>query len=245
MKHAYLSELAGKPLVSYLAKAGYNINFIRQNNYVDPRISTHADLFMCQFGLWDEAALFFGDPEKLGSDYPKDIIYNAVCTRDYFVHSINYTDPFMMQSMMMWHESMSYEDGISELGRVADVRQGYSRCMCLPVDDRSFITSDEGIAAALEAQFASVLKIRPGSILLPGFEYGFIGGCAGHIYIDNLEDPSGPPQRAIIFNGDLSRHPDFERIADFIRSRNIHPVYFENYTLEDIGSILSMEGRGL
>ena len=127
MKQAYLSELAGKPLVGYLAKAGYNINFIRQNNYVDPRISTHADLFMCQFGLWDEAALFFGDPEKLGSDYPKDIIYNAVCTRDYFVHSINYTDPFMMQSMMMWHESMSYEDGISELGRVADVRQGYSR----------------------------------------------------------------------------------------------------------------------
>ena len=61
MKQAYLSEWAGKPLVSYLARAGYNINFIRQNNYVDPRISTHADLFMCQFGLWDEAGLFFGD----------------------------------------------------------------------------------------------------------------------------------------------------------------------------------------
>ncbi len=245
MKQAYLSELAGKPLVSYLAKAGYNINFIRQNNYVDPRISTHADLFMCQIGLWDEAGLFFGDPEKLGPDYPQDVIYNAVCTRDYFVHNIDLTDPDLMESMMIWHESMSYQDGISDLGKILDVSQGYARCTCLPVDNCSFITSDTGIAAALESQESYVLKIRPGSILLPGFEYGFIGGCAGHIYVDNLEDPAGPPQRAIVFNGDLSRHPDFQRIVDFIRSRNIHPVYFENYTLEDIGSILSMEGQGL
>ena len=245
MKQAYLSEWAGKPLVSYLAKAGHNINFIRQNNYVDPRISTHADLFMCQFGLWDEAGLFFGDPEKLGPDYPQDIIYNALCTRDFFVHMITESDPDMMEAMLLWRESVTHEDEYTEQVKIIGVSQGYSRCTCLPVDNRSFITADAGLASALESQGAVVLKIKPGSILLPGFDYGFIGGCAGHIYIDHLEDPAGPPQRAIIFNGDLSRHPDFERIVDFIRSRNIHPVYFDNYPLEDIGSILSMEGRGL
>lgn len=244
MKQAYLSEWAGKPLVNYIQKAGYQINFIRQNNYVDPRLSTHADLFMCQFGLWDEAGLFFGDAERLGPDYPDDIIYNAVCTRNYFVHMITNSDPDMMNAMLVWRQSVVYDDDSNEQVKIIGVNQGYTRCTCLPVDDSSFITADEGLASALESQNASVLKISPGSILLPGFDYGFIGGCAGHIYIDNLENPSGPPQRAIVFNGDLSCHPDFERIVDFIKSRNIYPVYFDSYTLEDIGSILSMEARG-
>lgn len=241
MKQAYLSEWAGKPLVEYIKNAGYNINFIRQNDYVDPRISTHADLFICQFGLWDEAGLFFGDAEKLGPDYPQDIIYNALCTRDYFVHRITDSDPDMVEAMMHWRKSIAFHNEDKEQVRVIGVTQGYARCTCLPVDNRSFITSDRGLANALESQDASVLTIKPGSILLPGFEYGFIGGCAGHIYIDSLLDPAGPPQRAIVFNGNLSLHPDFERIVDFIRSRNIHPVWFDSYPLEDIGSILSME----
>lgn len=245
MKQVYLSEWAGKPLVEYLKKAGYHINFIRQNNYVDHRISTHADLFMCQFGLWNEAGLFLGDAEKLGTDYPKDIIYNAVCTRDYFVHMLTESDPDMMQAMMLWRKTIVHRTDDTEQMKIIGVSQGYSRCTCLPVDNRSFITADVGLANALESQDASVLTIKPGSILLPGFDYGFIGGCAGHIYIDNLTDSDGPKQRAIIFNGDLSRHPDFEKISDFIKSRNIYPIYFEEYPLEDIGSILSMEAPSL
>ena len=244
MKQAYLSEWAGPPLVEYLRRAGYNINFIRQNNYVDPRISTHADLFMCQFGLWDEAGLFFGDAEKLGPKYPADIIYNALCTRDYFVHMITESDRDMVDAMMLWRKSIVHQTGDNEQMKIIGVSQGYSRCTCLPVDNRSFITSDQGLANALTSQNATVLTIKPGHILLPGFDYGFIGGCAGHIYIDNLDDPAGPPQRAIIFNGDLSRHPDCEAITDFIKSRNIYPVYFD-YPLEDIGSILSMEAPSL
>ena len=245
MKQVYLSEWAGKPLVEYLKKAGYNINFIRQNNYVDPRISTHADLFMCQFGLWNEAGLFLGDAEKLGVEYPKDIIYNAVCTRDYFVHMLTESDPDMMEAMVLWRKTIAHKTNDTEQMKIIGVSQGYSRCTCLPVDNHSFITSDVGLANALESQDASVLTIKPGSILLPGFDYGFIGGCAGHVYIDNLTDPNGPKQRAIIFNGDLSRHPDFEKISDFIKSRNIYPIYFEEYPLEDIGSILSMEAPSL
>ena len=241
MKEAYLSEWAGRPLIEYIRKAGYHINLIRQNNYVDPRISTHADLFMCQFGLWNEAGLFFGDAEKLGQKYPEDIIYNALCTRDYFVHMLSESDPDMMNAMMLWRESIVSASEDTEQMKVIGVSQGYSRCTCLPVDNSSFITADAGLANALESQGASVLTIKPGSILLPGFDYGFIGGCAGHIYIDNLMDPDGPSQRAIVFNGDLSRHPDFEKICDFIKSRNIYPVYFEDYPLEDIGSILCME----
>ena len=111
------------------------------------------------------------------------------------------------------------------------VPQGYSRCCCLPVDDNSFITSDAGIAKALSACNAHVLFIQKGHILLPGFDYGFIGGCAGHFSIDG--------KRTIIFNGDLSSHPDYRKIAAFIRDREVEIIYFDSYPLEDIGSILT------
>ena len=59
------------------------------------------------------------------------------------------------------------------------VKQGYTRCSLLPVDDRSFITSDAGIAKTLAEHDTDVLLIHPGHIHLPGFDYGFIGGTGG------------------------------------------------------------------
>ena len=100
------------------------------------------------------------------------------------------------------------------------------------------VSSDDSIAKPLESQGASVLQISRGSIKLKGFETGFIGGTAGNVYISNDEMTD---QRAIVFNGDLSIHPDFKAIIEFIRSRNIEPVWFEDYALEDIGSIIAVE----
>ena len=208
--------------------------------HVDPRIAAHTDLYMCQLGLWSEAGIFFGDAEKLGPEYPADIIYNAVCTRNYVIHLAEHTDPELRDAIVMWHRSLRRlpDEGDHREIKVLGVRQGYTRCMCLPVDDNSFIVSDESIARPLEAQGASVLRIRDGSIKLKGFRHGFLGGTAGNIYVNTDEMTD---QRAIVFNGDLSVHPDFEAICEFIRSRNILPVWFEDYALEDIGSILAVE----
>ena len=109
--------------------------------------------------------------------------------------------------------------------------QGYTRCCCLPVNDSSFITSDEGIAKALEKTDADVLRISRASIALPGFDYGFIGGCAGHITVNG--------RKTMIFNGDLSAHPDYKKIAAFIEDRDIDILFFEDFPLTDIGSILT------
>ena len=72
----------------------------------------------------------------------------------------------------------------------------------------------------------SVLKIRPGQVLLPGYAYGFLGGTSGRI------------GDKIVFNGDLSAHPDFNVISAFIESRGLSCVYFKDYPLTDIGSII-------
>ena len=272
MKKVYVSRLAGKSMVGFLASQGYEINTVTEYGiisehtsdindalglvesedgdlsptrpiYVDPRIATHPDLYMCQLGLWDDAGLFFGDAEKLGPEYPNDIIYNAVCTRNYVLHLAEKTDPELKDAMVTWHRSLRRlpgEDAHREI-KILGVRQGYTRCMCLPVDDNSFITSEDAIAKPLESQGASVLKISDGSIKLKGFKTGFIGGTAGNIYVSDPDNEEITDQRAIVFNGDLSVHPDFDAITEFIRSRNILPIWFEDYALEDVGSILAVE----
>lgn len=278
MKQAYLSRLAGEPLTDFLYNQGYNINYVTEAGLVsgntthperilqkadkaecclDPRIATHADMYMCQLGLWDEAGIFIGNRSYLMPEYPEDIIYNAVCTRDFFIHFLKYTEESLMDAVMTWRRDLvldsiihavseNFEElsGDEEEMKIVGVNQGYTRCTCLPVDNSSFITSDAGLADVLENQGASVLLIEQGHILLPGFPYGFIGGCAGNIYVTSSDaqySRDKAQHRAIVFNGDLSAHPDFERITEFIRCRNILPVWFDDYPLEDIGSILVTE----
>ncbi len=247
MKQVYISRLAGVPLIKYLEEQKYRIMPVSVYGlgnksasgriHVDARIATHPDIYMCQLGLWDESGLFIGDPEKLGPDYPADIIYNAVCTRSYFIHAAPFSDPDLVTAVMTWRSGSG--DGNMNF---VDVRQGYTRCMCLPVDNESFITSDEDIAKRLELTGAKVLCIRPGYIDLPGFNHGFIGGCGGHVY-EQITDSDGSVrfQRVIVFNGNLTAHPDCEAITSFIKQRNIKPVYFDSYPLCDVGSILAVE----
>ena len=220
MKDVYLSENAGDPLIEFLNYHEFTLHFMNgEHTPVYREVSTHADIHMCQLGLWGKARLFMGHTEKLGKSYPENIIYNAVCTSGFFIHNLRYTDAALLSQAMKTSRQKVH------------VPQGYSRCCCLPVDDNSFITSDAGIAKALSACNAHVLFIQKGHILLPGFDYGFIGGCAGHFSIDG--------KRTIIFNGDLSSHPDYRKIAAFIRDREVEIIYFDSYPLEDIGSILT------
>ena len=144
-KNVYLSSLACEPLVSCLKTCGLSPALLDgTGSPVYEEVSTHADIHMCQLGLWDDVRLFHGNTAKLGHDYPGNIIYNAVCTGKYFIHSLKYTDPDLL-------------DAAGDIIRI-DVPQGYTRCCCLPVDDSSFITSDEGIAKAGAA------SLCPGSI---------------------------------------------------------------------------------
>jgi hypothetical protein len=73
-----------------------------------------------------------------------------------------------------------------------------------------------------------VLMITPGHILLPGYDTGFIGGASGRI------------GDTVIFNGDLSAHPDSDRIIRFIEDRGLKVRWFPEWPLKDIGSIISI-----
>lgn len=205
----YISKDAGSPLIEYISKFTDNIVYVYTDK-VYPAISSHPDIYMCQMG----DKIFKGNEDKLGYDYPKDIIYNAACVGNCFIHNLKYTDDVLLQEA----KSKGYT--------LINVKQGYSKCNILPIGKNGLITSDEGIAKACKDHL-DVLLIESGHILLPQMNYGFIGGCSGQIY------------DTVVFNGDLSAHPDFDKIVSFTENRQLKCKWFSSYPLTDIGSILT------
>ena len=209
MSTIYLSETAHPALREYLIGEGHSLKIIEDTKLTYYPVSTHPDIYMCSMGTG--RPVFFGCPEKIGSKYPENIRYNAACTGKFFIHNLRHTDPGLMKA--------------AENTVKINVSQGYTKCSVLIVDEDSIITSDEGIYKSCYGKL-NVLLINPGHIRLRGFPYGFIGGTSGRI------------GDTVIFNGDITRHPDYEKIAAFIESRDLKIKYFTSSELEDIGSII-------
>lgn len=234
MKKVYLSPFAGEPLMEYLKSRDFRICFTDGISSVPEPIAYHPDMIMCKLGCEDSAPVFHGDAAKLGSAYPLDILYNGCCTGRYFIHKLKYTAPELLAAVT---QSGGHEGRYGDLP-AADCRykkeplltvsvpQGYTKCNIVCVDENSIITSDAGIEKACVSAGLSVLKISPKNVLLPGYSYGFLGGTSGRI------------GREILFNGNLLLHPDFDKICVFVESRGLSCVYFKDYPLTDIGSII-------
>ncbi len=214
MKNIYLSKNAKDELKNYLTQAGWLLRLIDGSAFINSPIACHPDLYMCKLGVRDDAPVFHGDPVLLSDTYPGDIIFNGACTGKFFIHNLKYTSRGLLKTAEM--------SGMIPV----NTRQGYTKCNLAVIDENSVITSDAGTAGAMEKAGIQVLLIEKGHILLSGYDYGFIGGCCGRTGSE------------IIFHGDLSSHPDFERIKSFIESKELNLKYFDTFPLEDIGSII-------
>ncbi|MEG0662480.1 MAG: hypothetical protein RR472_04310, partial [Anaerovoracaceae bacterium] len=205
----YLSSLAHPLLYAYLSEKD-EITTVGPTDLVYPQISTHPDIYYCDLGNM----VYKGKKEALGSQYPQDILYNAACTGKYFIHNLKYTSPALLEIATAMNMVL------------INVKQGYTKCNTVIVDERSVIISDEGMARALGEAGLDVLLVSPGFVQLPGFDYGFLGGASGRI------------GNEIVFNGNLEDHPNYEGIVSFIQQRGVGVKYFHDYPLTDIGSII-------
>ena len=205
---AYVSKNATEQLLKYLKSNDCEIVFTHCD-CVHDAIKDHPDIQLCRL----KNEIYQGDTDKLSDVYPLDIRYNAACTGKYFIHNLKYTDSDLLKK--------AESEGLI----LINVKQGYSKCNIVTVDENSIITSDKGIASSCDS-IMDVLLISEGNISLPGFNTGFIGGCSG-----KLND-------TIFFNGDLSKHPDFIKIKDYIENRGLKCLWFKGTPLTDIGSII-------
>ena len=209
----YLSEHANPILAEYLKKSGYDISFVLSAPHTYEPVCSHPDMYMCKIGF---RRMFYGNPNALGYNYPDNAKFNAVCMGKYFIHNLDVTAPELLEKAR-------------HLGKqLVNVPQGYTKCNMAVLHESAAITSDHGIAKSLENTDIDLLVISPGHVLLKNHPYGFLGGSSGVV------------GNEIIFHGNLSAHPDFNAIMDFMVKYNCKFKYFEEFELEDIGSIIEV-----
>lgn len=160
----------------------------------------------------------------LKDNYPYDIILNAVCTDSFILHNLKYTDKNLLNN---WKQNLKVN--FSEKASIISVKQGYTKCSTAVVGNNAFITSDNGIAKALTSTGMDVLLLPPGDIILPGMNYGFIGGCCGLVG-DNL----------MAFYGDLKQYAYGEQVINFLKLHNTEYITLSHGKLTDRGSILKL-----
>ena len=213
---------------------GINALFMPDNPYVDPRLSGHADLSVLHLGgnrlllaPYLKRSSFSQQLEDRGFDirfadieqsalYPNDAQMNVCILGDKVIYN-----PKTVPDTIVKY--LTIENGAIQISS----RQGYSRCSVCVVNDNAIITADEGICRSAKAHGVDVLKIRPGYIDLPGFDYGFIGGASF-----KLSDTK------LAFTGGLDKHPDAERIIEFASLHNIDIVYITDKPTFDIGGAI-------
>lgn len=197
-------------------------------------VSSHADMLFCDLGggecitenvdgylLWHLKRHGFkihSVSEKLRPKYPYDVALNNIVTENFIIAS-EYADSRILNT--------AAERNIP----LIKVKQGYVKCSVCLVNSNALITSDENIALECKKNDIDVLKIRPGYIELPGYDYGFIGGCSGLLSPDTLG-----------VTGDIRTHPDWRDIDSFCENYGVNILILtENGApLLDIGSILPL-----
>ena len=188
-------------------------------NHTDMQIVKIGDIYVCAPECYEyyrkklkkfNVKLIKGDTE-LSSNYPCDIAYNITVTEKIAVHNFKYTDNVI-------------KEVLSDIECI-DVSQGYNKCSICLVSDSKFITSDNGLLYSLTENGCDVLYITPGSILLPGFDYGFIGGASFEI-----------GENILAFNGNVDNHPDSSLIKNFCQSAGVELISLSEQSLMDIGS---------
>lgn len=154
----------------------------------------------------------------LKSNYPYDIAYNIARIGNNVMHRFKYTDPIA--------HALLKKQGL----KFIDVKQGYTKCSVLVVDENSIITEDIGIAKAASKEGLNVLLIEKGYVMLPGMNYGFIGGCGGLI-----------SKSVMAFAGDISLHPDYIKIKKFMDERSIDIYNLADTVVQDLGSLIPLK----
>ena len=208
-----------------------------RSRFLGEAVASHPDTLIFKYGrelitsadYCDEAAYVFSDirerhedikitftSDTLGECYPNDTFFNAlICGRELFCKSESISRSIL---------ALAEREGL----RVNPVNQGYPACSVLSLGG-SAITSDKGMARAMEKRGIEVTLIREGYITLPPHQYGFIGGASVVL------------QSKVCFFGDYTKHPDADIIERAIHNAGYTPHSLSTLPLADLGSAIPLE----
>lgn len=149
---------------------------------------------------------------EIGGFYPESARYCAAICNRFVVHNLHITDPVLLRTASVKEPIM--------------VKQGYTRCNLIFLDDNHAITSDIGIMRQLQKKNIEVFYFHPHGIILPGIKHGFIGGTCGVI------------NKRVYFLGNPLIHSQGKALEQFINSVGYEIFSLYNGPLFDGGGIL-------
>lgn len=158
--------------------------------------------------------------KNLDNKYPEDIGYNIARLKGLAIHNFKYTDEKILE--------LFKESGLKRI----NIKQGYSKCSVMIVDEKSAITSDKPIYNKLKDEDYDILLIDQGYIDLPGQSYGFIGGCSGNL-----------SKNEILLSGSLEHHPNKKEICEFVEKKGKKLIFLSTEKIVDIGTIMVLSKR--
>jgi len=244
-------QLTGEPIGSPVSWTRIRIKDLRKViAIIDPRMPHQAKIRLKKMGYYvTEAPLHpklpksvQGHPDMMLFSYGKKVIYDPhlekiaellkdngyECIKGENIKSKEYPNDIIYDAASIGKSIIRYngkiEKNIETLkAKFIGVKQGYVKCSVVVVDDKHIITSDKGIK---DIWGKKALLVRSGSIKLPGYKTGFIGGA------------SGSHKDKVFFTGSLKNHPDGRLIREFIEKMGKKAVELSRGPLCDAGSIL-------
>ena len=108
---------------------------------------------------------------------------------------------------------------------IVNVKQGYSACSTLVIDENTAITSDIGILSAIEKAGKNAILIKNDDIILSGYNCGFIGGATGKIEND------------VFIFGEIELISEYKEISVLLESKGCKIVPVLSGRVYDFGGI--------
>ena len=174
---------------------------------LDTPVNTHADMLVfvldkrvfCYEDYYTINKDIFNVAEKDGykivkispppsAKYPNDISLNVLKMGNLICGNLKYVAKDII--------NYALERGYS----LIDVKQGYSACSTLVLDENIAITADKSIFNALSRAGKSITLVDEGCIRLDGYNYGFIGGASCVV------------GDSVCFFGDIKNHKNYDKI---------------------------------
>lgn len=199
-----------------LRQKGYNIIPTKNINVFHKPEQRHADMQLLK--IRERVFTLCDCRKKVGKCYPENVLLNCLYLGNKLYGRLDAVDPVVPEYCA--------EHGIETV----NVKQGYARCSTLVINENAAVTADKSIEKALKNNGVKVLLISPGHIRLEGFNYGFIGGAG---FSDNGKT---------FFFGDITKHPDFNKIKAFCDDYNSKlEILCNTEPLTDIGGVVITE----
>lgn len=233
VRHIIVGEKYRKLLKSALIQNNLSPIWLKNNEFVDERLSGHCDLMAAHLGgrrvavckflknsqLLDNAEIpeeveQLTVPDPTGKAYPMDAGLNFC----------------IIDRKLIYNPNTANSAVVSELDcEMIPCKQGYTKCSICVVDENAIITADSKIAQIATENGVEALLVEKGLAALDGFEYGFIGGASFKI-----------DRNIIAFTGIIKNTYERNRIEIFLSRRDIEVIYLTEHELFDIGSAIPL-----